>query len=209
MSLSDVFVFLDDVEINTRSYTRRVKIRHQATKESHQWLTVPLTAYPEKAKIHELNIDQSKQWVQRHMGIIQNTYVHAENFSRYKEWLTNLFAQCSDFTQLSEMNIYLVQQIAEKLQIKCRFLRSSELPVFGKADTYTYNIVKHLEGRAYMRGKGEQRYAQNPKWQTDPEIEVVNINYDKFIQNDNTGSWKNGYSIIDLLMTTETTPTLS
>ena len=117
-----------------------------------------------------------------------------------KEWITQLYAQCKNFTQLAEMNIFLVQKIAQELQIKCKFLRSSTLPVSGKADTYTYNIVKHLEGSGYIRGKGEQKYAQNPNWQTDPTIEVVNINYDKFIQNDITGSWKNGYSVIDWMM---------
>ena len=80
-------------------------------------------------------------------------------------------------------------------------IKSSALPVKGKADTYTYRIVKHLNGTTYIRGKGEQRYAKNPAWENDQSIGVMNIDYDPFLKNDPSGTWKNGYSVIDLLLT--------
>jgi hypothetical protein len=209
MSLCDTFVFLDDVEINSKSYTRRVKIRHQALADKSRWFTVPLEKHSDSKLIKEIKIDQSKDWIQNQQAILHNTYFDAPNWSKYQEWINNLYTQCDKYELLSEMNMFLVKEIANKLNIKCNFQLSSHLPVSGKADTYTYNIVKHLEGDVYIRGKGEQRYSRNSNWQTDSEIEVLNISYDTFIHDDHTGSWKSGYSIIDWMMYVgEPTPTL-
>ena len=200
ISLCDTFVFLDDVEINSKSYTRRVKMRHQANENSSRWFTVPLKRYSDSKLIKDIRIDQTKDWIKNQLAILHNTYFNAPQWTKNQEWLGNLYTQCNQYKLLSVMNMFLVKEIAKKLNIKCTFLLSSQLPVFGKADTYTYHIVKHLGGDVYVRGKGEQRYACNTNWQIDPSIKVVNINYDSYIQNDMTGSWKNGYSIIDWMM---------
>jgi hypothetical protein len=200
MSLCDVFVFLDDVQINRRSYTQRVKIRHQSISGKDRWLSVPIKKHPEKTLINHIQIDPSKKWTENHWKILQNTYRNAPNWDIYSPWMKELFDVCFEYTSLSEMNIFLIKEIAKNLDIKCKMIKSSALPVYGKADTYTYQIVKHLDGIAYIRGKGEQRYAKDPVWQIDQSIEVVNINYDPFMKNDPSGTWQNGFSIIDLLM---------
>jgi len=201
MSLCDVFVFLDDVQINRRSYTQRVKIRHQSISGKDRWLSVPIKKHPEKTLINKIQIDTTKNWTDKHRKLFQNTYCNAKNWEMYGSWMNELLDASSKYTSLSEMNISLIKAIAEKLDIKCKMIRSSALPVKGKADTYTYWIVKHLNGMAYIRGKGEQQYAKDPAWQNDQTIEVMNIDYDPFLKNDTSGTWKNGYSVIDLLLT--------
>jgi hypothetical protein len=98
------------------------------------------------------------------------------------------------------MNIFLAREIAKRLGIRCTLMRASDIPVNGRADDYTYAIVKELGGTAYIRGMGEQRYARSRRWSEDGALEVINIGYADELQHDPTGTWRNGYSVIDLIL---------
>ena len=200
MSLCDVFVFLDDVQLNKESYTRRVKIRHPEKTDSSAWLTVPLRKAGMHTLIKDLVIDRSKEWTIHHQSLLEHTYQKAPGWTKNSPWIQEMFRQQENYDFIADMNIFLVKNIAERLGIKCKFVRSGNIPVSGKADDYTYAIVKELGGTTYIRGKGEQRYAKNRAWTNDLSLTVVNIDYMQQIDSDPSGTWRNGYSVIDLFL---------
>ena len=206
MSMCDVFVFLDDVALNKESYTRRVKIRHPAKAHSFAWLTVPLQKIQMHHMIRELKIDRAKEWTRHHFALIEQSYGRSLGWRKNGSWIQALISQCENEISLADMNIFLIQEIAAKLGIKCRFLRAGDLPVSGKADRYTYALVKEVGGTTYIRGRGEQRYATSPEWASDPELTILNIDYENERNQDRTGTWRNGYSIIDLLLMSTQSP---
>lgn len=206
MSLCDVFVFLDDVQLNKESFTRRVKVRHPEKANSFIWMTVPLRKSGMQDLIQDLEIDRNKEWAMHHLALVEQSYRSTPGWHQNGSWIQALISRCENESSLADMNIFLIQEIATKLGIGCRFLRSGNLPVAGKADRYTYALVKELGGTTYIRGKGEQRYAKSPEWGSDPDLTVLNIDYTTELKNDPTGTWRNGYSIIDLLLMSAQSP---
>lgn len=206
MSLCDVFVFLDDVQLNKESYTRRIKIRHPESGNEFAWLTVPLMKYRIDEKISHLRIDQRKDWIASHLGLISHAYRNKPGWKTHGAWVEKLLSRGAGIELLADLNIFLIKEIAAKLAIQCRFTRSSEIPVSGKADSYTYAIVKELGGKTYIRGMGEQRYANDPRWAEDRDLDVVNIDYEQELQSDPAGTWRKGYSVIDLMLRQEQDP---
>ena len=200
MTQCDTFVFLDDVQINRRSYTRRVKIKNPDDDGKQYWLTVPLKKHPQKAKINEINIDHSEPWILRHKNVLNAIYGKSAQWAEVFPWIEERYAMFQHSESLAEMNIELIKNIAKMLKINCVFVKSSEIPVTGKADTYTYRIVKYLDGTQYFRGKGELLYARNPVWNKDHDLELIDIDYTQMIKEDTTGAWRNGFSILHELI---------
>lgn len=200
MSMCDVFVFLDDVELNKEGYTRRVRIRHPQQSGESTWLTVPLKKYRMHDRISELFIDQDKSWAEQHLGMIRQAYRHTTGWPKTANWIRMALEKCNSYRYLADMNIFLIQEIASFCGIDCAYVRASELAVSGKADVYTYRIVKELGGTQYIRGMGEQRYARSGTWQSDKTLEINQVDYKNEMENDPTGTWKHGYSMVDLIM---------
>ena len=59
IKLSDVFVFLDNVQYNRRSYQNRNEIK---TQHGRKWLTVPLKYSSREELISNILIDNSQNW---------------------------------------------------------------------------------------------------------------------------------------------------
>ena len=155
---SDIFVFHDNVEHSKRYPTRRTRIRKAIHSKEPCWLTVPLKKHSDFTLIKDLEIDHSQDWQGKHLRKIRNSYARTpffgEFFPKLEEWLS----ATRQFDLLAEMNVYLVNNILERLGIERKILRSSDLPAEGKGSSYNVALVKYLGGRVYLSGKGGSNY---------------------------------------------------
>ena len=154
--MADAFVFLDDVEITKSGYTRRTKILHRNACD--QWLTVPLKKHSDFAKIHELEIAWDRDWVKSHLNNIQSVYAKSPFYSSFFPILKEWFFKANQFKKLSELNMYFIHKVMERLDINTEVQLSSQLPVFGKASDYNIAITKYLNGEIYLSGLGGDGY---------------------------------------------------
>lgn len=72
---ADVFVFLDDVQYTNRDWRNRNQIK---TQTGLQWLTIPVFQTSKFGQlIHEVEIDNSSKWYEKHLNAITRNYSKA------------------------------------------------------------------------------------------------------------------------------------
>ena len=162
MALSDVFVFHDNVQITKSGPTRRVKIAANHTADQTQWLTVPLKKHSDFTLIRDLEISDATDWRKKHLNMISTVYHKYPFFGQIYPQIKSWYQQSEIYTNLSDMNIFFIKNIATELDLMPGFSKSSEIPVEGKGSEYNLNIVRYCNGTNYISGKGGDNYQDEP-----------------------------------------------
>jgi hypothetical protein len=151
----------DNVQITKSGPTRRVKISNVHSPFDSRWLTVPLKKHSDFALIKDLKISWDIDWPQKHLNQIRATYHSCPYFNDFFQILSNWYQQVEEMDCLSEMNIFFIRQILKELRIEKEILKSSELPLEGKASLYNLLITEYLNGTHYLCGQGASKYQDN------------------------------------------------
>ena len=124
--VSDIFVFLDDVQYTRQDWRNRNRIRSD-TEQGWLWLTVPVKVPNRRTKICEVKIDYSKDWIKRHLNVITQHYRNSpyfnEVFTILREGLNRRYIY------LADLNIDLVLRFCGYLGIRRKTLRASDLAI--------------------------------------------------------------------------------
>ena len=85
ISLSDVFIILDDVQFEKNSFTNRNQIK---TSNGPTWLTVPVSLKGHtSSSIKDIEIANNKPWHKKHWKTIQQNYKKSPFFREHENFL--------------------------------------------------------------------------------------------------------------------------
>lgn len=193
---SDIFVFLDTVDItlgSSKSITHRTKIK---TPNGENYLTVPLRKRESKL-IKDILIDNAQPWKKKMLTNIQHNYSKANCYEETMNWFEPFLNQEHEF--LSAMNISLLKKICALLKIKTDLKTASELKIeHDDRNLRLIEICKSLGGTIYLSGKGgagynaENIFAEN-------KIDIRYIQYPEFNYPQLHGDFLAGLSLLDML----------
>ncbi len=191
---SDIFVFLDDSQYGKNQVINRNKIK---TAKGWTYLTVPVLIKGHFGQlISEVKIDNHINWRKKHWKSIIYNYKKAHHFDDYSSFFEDLYQ--SEWKKLSELNEYLIRNIAEFLDIKTKFIRSSELNIEGNATERLVNIVKAVGGDAYFSGIQSKDYMEDHLF-AENDIKLIYQDFHHPIYNQLFGEFIPKMSVIDLL----------
>ncbi len=144
---SDCLVLLDDVQFSRgRSWVNRNRLKNE---DGELWLTVPVLKKGRGLQvIRRVEIQNDKGWRKKHLGSIQQNYVHAPYFADYFQAIETIYR--SGHSLLSELNIDLINFFADALSLKTRLLRQSELGVIGKGTDLVAKICEHVGADRFL-----------------------------------------------------------
>jgi hypothetical protein len=151
---SDIFVFLDNVQFDKRSWQQRNRIR---TAEGLSWLTVPVNTRGRYSQlIRDVCISPSADFPHKHIRSIQHNYARAPFFTDYFSEIVQLL---EDFPPLlSELNIRLIRWFAEKLGVKSNYVLASSLTDAGKRTEKLAILCEVVQADAYLSPLGSYNY---------------------------------------------------
>lgn len=152
MDRADIFVILDDVQYKKNEWQNRNKIR---TSESWQWLTVPVH-YKFGELIKDVEIDDHKNWPDKHLKSIEMNYAKSEHFDKYILFFRDIFS--GKWGSLEELNTHCIRYIKDSLGIKTKILRSSMLGVASSSTERLVGICRSLDADTYISGIGGRDY---------------------------------------------------
>ncbi len=196
MKEADVYVFLDNVQFEQRSWQSRNRIK---SAKDFTWLTVP-THHNSQIKISDVEIDNSKQWMRQHFTAIKTSYGKAPYFQEYCSFLKSVYEQ--RWTKLSILNIYLIKYFAKQLGLSPIFVRASKLGLEGKRTNLLLDICKIFGADRYVSSIGAKNYMEEDKAKSIFEkegisVDFLQVNFPKYPQL--FGEFIPELSIIDLL----------
>jgi hypothetical protein len=153
MMTADVFVIFDTVQFNPRHEENRIKLR---TPAGADWLTVPMRRTSREQLIRHTCLDTSRDWQRKAIKTIHHLYSKAPHFEEYAPEIHRILEMPYEtLTQLDEVSWVPALRL---LGITCRFVRASELPVYGKGPRLLLDICHQVGADTYLSGMFGREY---------------------------------------------------
>lgn len=198
IELVDSFVFLDTVQFQRRSWQGRNKIKLNG---KEQWLSLHLQKAPQQTLIKDMRLNSEKAWKNTLLKTLRHSYGKSVNF---KEIYSILEFGLFHFENLSELNIFLIEQFAGLLKLKTPLIKASSLSLPAvKRENLLLEICKALKADEYLSPEGSKVYLEPAKDLF--KNANINIEYFKMLHPSYTQQNKNFIEylgIIDLLFNT-------
>jgi hypothetical protein len=195
---ADVFVLLDDAQFPKKggTWSNRVQILVQGRPI---WLTVPVVrSYHGVREIREMRIDDAAPWRRKAESTLRAAYGRAPHFERVWPLLDDVLRMPTDV--LADLNEHALRALAGELGVDAgRFVRASSLGVRTAATQRLVDLVKAVDGSAYLVGGGAGGYQDDEAFAR-AGIEVVQQRFEQRPYEQGTGEFVGGLSIVDPLM---------
>lgn len=194
---SDVFIFLDDVQIPKKggSWTNRVKILIGG---HSTWLTVPIVRTSGFQQVNQIEVVDS-EWKSKCLQSISMAYRRASHYEETMKLIDDIFS--IENKNLAEWNSIAVKRILRHLDIAdLEIYFASDIHVRSAATQRICDLVKAVGGTEYLSGGGSDGYL-------DTELikkSGIGLRYQDFTfvpyPQLNTSVFHDGLSIVDALM---------
>lgn len=194
MARADRFVFLDSVPFTKGGYTNRVRIK---TASGPQWLTVPVLSKGKSGQpIREVQYDPVVDWRSKVVRTLQANYGRCPHYSLYAGPIEQILRTGGD--SLADLNIRLIEYVADLLDMRTPTTRSSQMNSQGKAADLLIALCQELGADTYLSGSGAADYQDEQTFQK----AGVRLTYTGFVHPTYPqafGDFQAGLSIVDLL----------
>jgi hypothetical protein len=194
---SDLFVFLDDVQFERRSFQSRNKL---IINNSAKLISVPVDSKNKFSQLlSEVKINYDRDWVKDHLKSIYYNYCKHKFFTEIYSILEKDL-NCKD-DKLVSLNCKLIRSICKYLEIDTKFDNSYKYKIKEKKSKKILGLLKSIGATHYLTPERAKDYlGEDGKILKDENIEVTFLSYEcnKYEQK-NSKSFISHLSIIDLL----------
>ncbi|MBN2467297.1 MAG: WbqC family protein [Deltaproteobacteria bacterium] len=123
MALTDLFVYLDDVQYTRKDWRNRNRVK---TANGWIWLTVPVKKCPRDTLLGDVVINYEQDWVRRHLKTLEVAYKKAPFFHPLYDEIKDILE--SGITNLVQLDVVLLQCLRKHLKITTPERFSSSVP---------------------------------------------------------------------------------
>lgn len=155
---ADVFVYYDDVQYDKHGWRNRNRIK---TQTGPLWLTVPVRhSGLGQPRILDVEIDARTPWARKHVATVKQAYSGAPFQRMYLPALEDLLQR--RWERLVDLDIAVVDLMAQWFGMAPRIERSSELHVCGDRSERLVQICRHFGATTYLSGGAAETYLDQP-----------------------------------------------
>jgi hypothetical protein len=168
ISESDIFVFLDDVQFNRRSWQSRNRILLNG---KSFLLTIPTKKKGGDALINEIEVAHDVKWRNKHLITISRAYANLEYGKEVLDIVNLTLSKKLD--KLLDYNIEIIQTLSNALGLSPEWKFSSEMNCnFQRSKKIEY-ITKQLGCDKYWSPLGSKQYLEEDKAFQSSEINLA------------------------------------
>lgn len=157
MAKSDLFVYLDEVQLTDRGVTARTHIITMAGKKTFLSVGINQKGHREK-KFSQIEINENSDWQSRQKNFILGNYSKHPFFNEVLSFISPIFE--TKFQFLEEVNLLSINLTKEILGIITPVVMQSalEYPLDAKKDALMFALTKAAGGTVYLSGNGARKY---------------------------------------------------
>jgi len=180
---SDVFVFLDNVQYEKRSWMSRNRI---PSGDTFIWLTVPVKKTHLGTPVSDVKISYEQDWITKHLKTFQHVYGKCEFFHAVYSLLHSTLN--NNYEYLSDLDIDLIEVICDYLDININIERASDNHWTSKRSKLLVDVCNKYDINHYYSSIGSKGYMdEEPELFNNIKVEYQNAKY------------KSMMSVVDLL----------
>jgi hypothetical protein len=169
IALVDKVVLYDDMQFTKRDWRNRNLIK---TPYGLKWMTIPVEVKGRfNQKINETKVSDLN-WNISHLNLLKQNYKYSKCYRDVIEWIEQLYFNCN-FTYLSDINLYFLNEILNFLKIKTSLEDSRNFKIVGDKTEKLVNICKDLTASEYFTGSAARSYLNEEQFNDNG----INVNY--------------------------------
>jgi len=196
ISLCDVFVILDTVDIelgSAKSITHRTRIK---TNTGSNWLSIPLIKSDSKI-IKDVLINNSVDWKSKMLKTVYYQYRKSNHFDFFYTIFEEIINEKTE--HLADLNIKAISKISNILSLNVPIIKSSGLNINSTdRNLRLIEICNSQDANIYISGKGGKKYNNEVLFQKN-NIKIQYVEFNHPIYEQLWGDFIPNLSIIDLL----------
>lgn len=170
---SDIFVFLDDVQFEKRSWQQRNKI---LVNKKESYLTIPVMSKSRfNQKINEVIVDNDQQWKIKHMKTLTNSYSKHEYFEETFSLINKIYQ--NNYEKLVDLNVNLIKSALNFLCINTKIIFSSQFNLSSSKENRIIELCKIIKAKKYISPIGSKIYLKDGEIFNKNNIELEYIDY--------------------------------
>lgn len=167
IALCDVFVLLDDVQFQRRSWQSRNRI---LTVTGELMLSVPVRSHPRETPIAAIELAEDQSWRDTHLSSIHHAYAGRPGV---KDALSLMGAELGGgATRLADLTSSIIATTARRIGLPTRFVRATSLGCGARRSDHLVEICRRLEASAYLSTGGSRAYIEADAAFTGAGLEV-------------------------------------
>lgn len=195
----DIFVFLDCVQFEQRSWQSRNKIKLNA---AEFFVSLCLKKAPQKTLLSNILLSDETKWKNKLLATFHHAYSKALNYEKYAILLKRALF---DFTHLCDLNIFLIESFCKDLGIQTPLKKASKLNINGKREQLLLEICKALKADEYLSPEGSKNYLEKEAARkifkdSNVEISYFDFKHPQYKQLGREGGFVEYLSALDFLM---------
>jgi len=151
---ADLFVLLDDVQFERRSWQQRNRIK---TPIGLQWLTVPVMFHGRFSQFLKDVEIRDAEFSRIHLRAVEQNYRRSRFFDRYYADL-GACLQCNAGALHADLNLRLLEWLTSAMGIRTRLVHSAGLQQTGRRTELLANICARVGADQYISPLGSAGY---------------------------------------------------
>jgi hypothetical protein len=192
---SDIFIYLDTVQLEKNSYSYRNKIK---TPQGSAWLTIPLRMKGHTSSvIKDVLIDNSQQWKKKHLKNIFFNYKKSPFFDELYPKIENLYK--TDFDLFSDLAYEHLLFWLKELNIKTKIIKSSDLNIDSKKSDLILDLCQHHNADKYISGALGKDYLDEDHFK-EKDIKIEYQDYQHPTYQQLNGDFLSHMGVVDFCM---------
>ena len=152
---SDVFVLLDDVQFERRSWQSRNRIFGAAGEVT---LTVPVKKHARETLIRDVEIAYDQAWTQKHLDSMAHAYRARPHGAEAFDFLAEQLR--AEPVQLAALNQAIIVEASHRLGIETRIVSASDSVFDGKRSEHLLQICRAFDATGYLSTAGSSDYLE-------------------------------------------------
>jgi hypothetical protein len=199
LARADVFVLLDHVQFQKKGGNWANRAQLLTGGDRPGWVTAPVDrSYHGIKPISEVVIDDTRPWRRKMLKTIVANYARAAHFEEAFPLVEELIGHPS--SRLAVLNENAIRRLAGAIGLPARrIVLSSSLQPAGSGTDLLIELVRAVDGDAYLSGGGAEGYLQPDKFEAaGVELRMQDFDHPVYLQG--RGEFVSGLSVIDPLL---------
>lgn len=154
LSRADIFVVLDVVQFERRSWQSRNRLRNPNA--GPFWLSVPTQHAEQASAIRTIDVSKEHDWAQSHLRSIRVALGSAPYFTEAYGPVENVLS--SPPSRLVDLNLTLIKSLCNTIGLQKEFVLASELSPIGTRSALLADICSRIGASRLLSASGSAAY---------------------------------------------------
>ena len=172
VSSVDLFIFLDDVQIERQSWQTRNRI---LVGGNEQLLSISIEKCSLSTQLRNVKLSKGgSSWFAKHIKSIDMGYPSIESETSILSKMNEAYEK---HNYLVDYNIFIIKFLFELLDLEPRIFLSSELQLSSKRSLRLAQICEHFDATCYLSPVGAKEYLYSDRFSENTNVELIFQDY--------------------------------